>query len=63
MSRKTRIKACECAATALAGKDREEKYVPLAWALVVFFETYIENGAEGARKEFGPRKPVKIRAV
>ncbi len=33
------------------------------WSLAVFFECYITGGAEGTRKEFGPRKPRKLKLV
>lgn len=61
--RSTRIKACELAALVLSTRKDAESLVPLGWSLVVFFETYINEGASGTRKDFGPKKPVKLKLV
>lgn len=61
-ARAIREKACECAAQVLAGRPNLELH-PLAWSLTVFFETYLWDGALGTRKDFGPKKPLKLKAV
>lgn len=62
-ARRVREQACRCAALALSGRQEGESLVPLAWSLTVFFETYIWKGAEGTRKDFGPKKPPKLRVI
>jgi hypothetical protein len=62
MSKKDRIIACELAALVLAGRH-DYDFVPHGWSLAVFFETYIEHGADGTRKDFGPKKPAKLKAI
>jgi hypothetical protein len=57
-----RIKACELAALVLCGREIET-YAPTVWSLTVFFESYIEAGATGTLRDFGPKKPVKLKAV
>jgi len=54
MSKRTRIKACELAAQTLMSED--EPYMPALWSLCVFYEMYIERGADGTAKDFGPAK-------
>lgn len=49
-----RAEACMCAATVLAGRG-ELKFLPNAWSLCVFFESYIREGADGTQKDFGPK--------
>ncbi len=61
--RATRIKACELAATVLGNDASERPYVPRLWSLCVFFESYIDKGADGTLKDFGPRKPTKLKVV
>lgn len=61
-SRATRVKACELAATVMAGRP-DEAFVPILWSLCVFFENYIDEGADGTRRYFGPKKPVKLKIV
>jgi hypothetical protein len=60
--RSTRIKACQLAALVLSGRPNDE-LVPRAWSLTVFFENYIDQGAAGTRKDFGPKKAVKLKVV
>jgi hypothetical protein len=62
VSKASRIKACELAATVLAGRP-DERLVPTAWSLAVFFESYIEHGSRWTMKDFGPKKPVKLRVA
>lgn len=62
-AREDRIKACELAAIAISKHDMSEGYSPVVWCLAVFFESYIQHGAEGTRKEFGPSKPAKLKMV
>jgi peroxiredoxin family protein len=59
---RVRIEACQCAAQVLASRD-DERVMPIGWSLAVFFEKYITSGAEGTLKEFGPKKPAKLKAV
>ncbi len=60
--RSTRIKACELAAAVMAHRT-DERLVPQLWSAVVFFENYIDEGASGTRKAFGPKKPRKLKIV
>jgi hypothetical protein len=63
-SLKIRTKACELAATVLAGRgDVEEALMPVGWSLAVFFESYMISGSKGTLKAFGPTKPVKLKVV
>jgi hypothetical protein len=55
-----RTEACRCAATVLAGRS-ETALAPTCWSPSVFFETYIANGSKATRKDFGPKKPVKLK--
>lgn len=57
-----REKACEFAAIVLAGHPVEDR-IPYAWALTVFFDEYMARGAKGTMKRFGPKQPVKLKAV
>ena len=61
-SKRDRVKACELAALVMAGRP-DDNPAPLVWSLAVFFESYIAYGAEGTRKDFGPKKAVKLRVV
>lgn len=61
--RKNREKACEFAATVLSGRSETEALTPLAWSLCVFFETYLDGGADATRKAFGPKPPAKLKRV
>lgn len=54
-----RIEACRLAAQVF----QSDEYIPKLWSLAVFFENYMKEGAEGTRKDFGPKKPVKLKAV
>lgn len=58
----SRIKACELAAIVMAGRPNDN-CAPLLWSLAVFFEEYIGVGASGTAREFGPKKPIKLRAI
>lgn len=60
--RSTRIKACELAAIVMAHRV-DETTAPRLWSLAVFFECYIDGGANATRKPFGPKKPRMLRAV
>lgn len=61
-SKSTRKLACTLAARVMAGRPTEP-CAPTLWSLAVFFESYIERGAAGTRKDFGPKKPRKLRIV
>jgi hypothetical protein len=54
-----RIKACEFAAMVMS--RRENPLNPTIWSVTVFFEDYISRGAKGTYKNFGPKKPVKLK--
>ena len=45
--------ACELAATVMSGRGGETP-CPTLWALCVFFENYIDLGAEATSEDFGP---------
>lgn len=62
-SRKVRTKACELAAVVLSTRKEAESLAPLAWSLAVFFETYITEGSGGTKRDFGPKKPAKLKAI
>ena len=62
-NRDTRIKACELAATVMAGRSPQEPANPILWSLAVFFECYIDAGAEATRMAFGPKPPVQLTVV
>ena len=57
-----RIAACRCAAIVMAGHP-DQSYAPHAWSLSVFFESYIAQGAEATYKNFGPKKPAKLKII
>lgn len=45
----------------LRGKDiLRAELAPRLWALVVFAEAYLEDGADGTRKDFGPKAGLKL---
>lgn len=54
--------ACEFAAIVLAGQPVEDR-IPYGWSLAVFFEQYMAYGANRTVKDFGPKKPTKIKVV
>ncbi len=58
---KIRREACRLAAQALRSGETENGYTPRLWSLVVFFEVYLREGAEGTKKDFGPPAPVKLK--
>ncbi len=60
MSKKVRIKACELAAEVMSGRP-DDLCIPNLWSLAVFFERYIDAGSSGTIKDFGPKKPVKLK--
>lgn len=60
--RPARIKAVELAAQVLAARQDLE-ICPHAWCLSVFFESYIEHGSAGTQKDFGPKKPTKLKTA
>ena len=67
MSRRSRAirrreKACEFAAIVLAGQPVDDR-IPYGWSLAVFFERYMAYGADGTMKDFGPKKPKKLKMV
>lgn len=60
---RVRRRACKYAAMVLSTRKDDESLVPLAFSLAVFFETYMLEGANGTVKDFGPKRPVKLRRV
>lgn len=62
-SQRIRELACLCASKAIVCRNPDESPVPLVWSFAVFFEQYIRNGAEGTRKDFGPKKPAKLKLM
>lgn len=61
-ARTVRMEACRLAALVMAGRP-EDSPSPLVWSLAVFFESYITKGSEHTLREFGPKRPVKLRSV
>lgn len=59
--RRNRIEAINAAAIAFTGGqyDSGEEL----WALTVFFERYLERGAHGTLKQFGPKKTKKAKVL
>ena len=60
---RVRMEACRMAATVLAGRPDVEPLAPTCWSLTVFFEQYMLEGSAGTMKDFGPKKPAKLRVV
>lgn len=57
-----RAKACQFAATLMADELRDDgDWVARLWSATVFFERYMELGADGTRKDFGPKRPRKLK--
>ncbi len=48
-SRSTRLKACELAAVCMQGQGNDGAVGPRLMSLVVFFETYIDEGAHATQ--------------
>ena len=59
---RVRTEACRLAALVMAGRPNDAP-APLLWSLAVFFEAYIGRGSERTRRNFGPKKPTKLRVV
>lgn len=58
-----RWQACKLAATVVSGWNNgpDAGITPRLWSVTVFFELYLQHGAEGTHEEFGPSDPVKLR--
>jgi hypothetical protein len=56
-----RVEAINAAAIAFSGGDYES--IEELWALTVFFERYLESGAKGTIKEFGPKKTATAKVL
>ncbi len=56
-----RAKACKYAAIVLSTRKDAESLAPLAFSLAVFFESYIAGGSEATAKDFGPKRPQKLK--
>jgi hypothetical protein len=61
-ARRRREKACELAAIVMAGRP-EDQVTPLLWSMTVFFESYMAHGCTWTAKDFGPKKPAKLKVV
>lgn len=57
-----RTEACRLAALIMAGRP-DDSPAPLIWSLSVFFEKYIMEGCEATVKEFGPKRPTRLRVA
>lgn len=53
------------AAQVVAGWNNgpDEGITPRMWSVTVFFESYLLEGAEGTREEFGPREVIELKEV
>lgn len=60
-----RLQALEMATRAMEIYNFEEGkgFMPTLYSLAVFYETYLLEGSEGTRKEFGPKSPIKLKKV
>jgi hypothetical protein len=59
-----RVKACSLAAQVMHGQGMGTETAgptPRLWSLVVFFETYIHDGATATQADFGPKEPVELK--
>ncbi len=57
-----RTNACRFAAAVMASRPSIE-LTPTIFSLAVFFEAYIAKGSAATAKDFGPKKPAKLRMV
>lgn len=56
--------ACQLAAQVMQGAGVTDRpLAPMLWSLAVFFEEYIETGSVGTQKDFGYKKPPKLKVV
>lgn len=60
---KIRRKACKYTAIVLSTRKDDDDMVPLAFSLAVFFEAYMFGGANATAKDFGPKKPAKLKVA
>lgn len=60
-----RWQACKMAATLCAGwkPSTDGGITPMLWSATVFFESYLTEGAEGTREDFGPKDPAQLKPV
>jgi hypothetical protein len=58
-----RREACRLSAIAMQGEFSDGDIAQRLWSLTVFFETYMREGAEGTRADFGPKEPTELRQV
>ena len=61
--RRIREVACQCSSVAVTALPGDADVVPLLWAMTVFFEQYILKGAAGTQRRWGPKEPVRLKAV
>lgn len=61
----TRRAACNMAATAMQSQQDffGEYQCARVWSLVVFFEMYMHEGADGTHEDFGPKQPAQLTDV
>lgn len=58
-----RREACRMTDLRCKNHTDEDNICPRAWSFAVFFETYMHEGAEGTREDFGPKDPVNLAEV
>ena len=58
-----RWQACKMSALVLKTAQTEDGLAPYLWSLTVFFESYMRDGAEGTREDFGPKEPPQLVAA
>lgn len=58
-----RREACRLAARAAQGQCGEGPVAERLWSLCVFFESYLNGGAEETQQDFGYKEPVRLDRV
>lgn len=60
---RVRTEACRFAAQVMQGCGEQEGLCPQLWSVAVFFESYIANGSTHTKRDFGPKKPAKLKVA
>ena len=55
--------ACAYAAQVMQGRGMDGDIACRVWSLTVYFETYMAEGSEGTRKDFGFKRPPRLKIV